>query len=277
MRVHRSIIAVLSASVLAACAGDIGGKATGGDTPPLAYVRYFNAVGDTLGTDFRAIDQVTFSTPFLAVPYRGQGLGGYMGYEAGTRRIRVFPDSRDLVTTSSWLVDTTLTLEAGRYYTIIHTGYARPGSAPKQGLWVLADTFPTVSGTIAYRVINVGPDLGNVDVYATATATEALPATPTFANRGLKSVSTYVQRAPGTLVFRVFAAGTTTPALFTTAVQAGTAGTTSADPIGGASVAGTIFTAMVYSKSVAGSVAQSFTTPGVVYWIDRQPPRTTSP
>lgn len=275
MRVQRSIIAILSVSLLAACGRDIKGKLTGGDTPPLAFVRYFNAVGDTLGTDFRAIDQVTFSTPFLAVPYRGQGLGGYMGYEAGTRRIRVFPDSRDLVTTSSWLVDTTLTLDAGRYYTIIHTGYARPGSAPKQGLWVLTDTFPTVSGTIAYRVMNVGPDLGNVDVYATATAAEALPATPTFANVGLKGVSTYVQRAPGTLVFRAFAAGTTTPALVTATAQAGTAGTTSADPVGGASVAGSVITAMVYSRSVAGSAAQNFTTPGIVYWIDRQPPRTT--
>ena len=99
---------------------DKGGHSTGALTPPLAYVRYLNAVGDTLALDFHPIDQIEFSQPFLAVPFRAMGLGGYQGYQAGSRKIRVFPNSTDLATTSAFLVDTTLNLTAGTYLSLIH-------------------------------------------------------------------------------------------------------------------------------------------------------------
>ena len=67
MRFPRVLLALLPAVALAACS-DISGKATAASNPPLAYVRYFNAVGDTLPLDFRPIDQIEYSTPFLAVP-----------------------------------------------------------------------------------------------------------------------------------------------------------------------------------------------------------------
>jgi len=279
MRFPRVLFALLPAVALAACS-DISGKATAASNPPLAYVRYFNAVGDTLPLDFRPIDQIEYSTPFLAVPYRAIGIGNYQGYQAGSRHVRVFPNSQDFATTSSILVDTTVNLTAGTYYTFLHTGYARSGASPKQGLVVRIDTLPAAGSNVAIRVLNAGPDLGNVDVYITASASDPLPASPTFANVAFKGVSAYATRSPGPIVLRVFAAGTTTTALVTATAAAGTLGTTTANPIPGSNVAGTVFTAMIYSKAVLGSPASVTagtgvnTAPSLVYWVDKLPPLT---
>lgn len=277
MRFQRLFAAAVTVVAVTACSGEKSGNPQSITNPPLAYVRYFNAMGDTLATDFRPIDQVTYSTPFLSTPYRGMGLGGYQGYSTGARQIRVFPSSTDINTTQKFFVDTSLTLTAGTYYSIIHTGYARTGSTPKQGLWVLTDAFPTQGAGVALRVINVGPTLGNVDVYLTAAAADPLPAAPAFANVAFKTATAYSALATGPITLRVFATGTTTPALATATMTAGVAGTTSVDPIGGSGIAGTIATAMIYSPSVTGSVAQAAVAPTIVYWIDKQPPRTTSP
>ena len=279
MRVHRLAIASLAIVGLTSCKGDSTGHPTGAVVPPLAYVRYFNAVSDTLPLDFRPIDQIEFSQPFLAVPFRAVGLGSYQGYQAGSRRIRVFPNSTDLATTSSILVDTSLTLNAGTYYSVMHVGYARTGQAPKQGLWVIEDPLPTPAGNIAVRVIHTGVDLGNVDVYITAGATDPLPATPTFANVSYKSSQTWVTRSAGAFTMRVFPAGTTATATITRAAPLKPATAISGNSyVGGADDPGTVFTAMLYSRAVAGSTAAVNsgtgvnTTPTVVFWIDKAPP-----
>jgi hypothetical protein len=277
MRFQRLFVAAVVVAAITACSGEKSGNPQSVTNPPLAFVRYFNAMSDTLPTDFRPIDQLTYSTPFLSTPYRAMGLGGYQGYATGARQIRVFPTSTNIAVTQQFFVDTTLTLTAGTYYSIIHTGYARTGQTPKQGLWVLTDAMPAQSTGVALRVLNTGASLGNVDVYLTAAATDPLPASPTFANVAFKTATAYSALTTGPITLRVFAAGTTTGALATATMTAGTAGTTSADPLGGSSVAGTIATAMIYSPSVVGSLAQAAAAPTIVYWIDKQPPRTTSP
>jgi hypothetical protein len=281
MRFHRILLALVTVTVATACS-DISGKATAASIPPLAFVRYFNAVADTLPFDFRAVDQVEFSPPFLAVPYRATGVGNFQGYQAGSRHIRVFPNSLDLATTSTIMFDTTATLAAGSYYTFIHTGYARAGATPAKAMTVITEAFPSPGANIALRVINVGGDLGAVDVYATAAATDPLPATPTYANVGYKGATAYITRAPGALVLRVFAAGTTATPLVTFTAPTGTVGTPTSNPIGGANVAATVLTAMVYSKATVGSPAEVKTgsaillntTPTLVVWIDQSPPNT---
>ena len=285
MRFQRQLLIALATTVVAACAKDVKGVSNIGDNPPFAYVRYFNAVSDTLATDLRSIDHLTYATPFLATPYRAAGYGGYQGYAAGSHKIRVFPNSTNIAVTSSWFVDTTLTFTANTYYTIVHVGLGRGAGTAKQGLVVRADTFPAQSTTnVSYRVWNVGNDLGAVDVYATALSTDALPASATFSNVAYNARSAYVSRAAGTLALRVFATGTTTPALITATMTPGTAGTTSVDPIGGSAVAGTIATAMIYSKTTCTTAADCATrgitlvaAPSIVWWNDMQPPRTTSP
>ena len=279
MRIHRFAIATLALVGLAACAKDKSGHSTGATVPPLAYVRYLNAVGDTLPLDFRAIDQIEFSQPFLAVPFRGIGLGNYQGYQAGSRKIRVFPNSTDLATTSSILVDTTLSLTAGTYYTVVHTGFARSGQTPKQGLSVLTDALPTPSGAVALRIINAAPTTGTVDLYITSAAADPLPAAPTFAGVSYGQVVDYANRTPGAFVVRGYAAGDRTTELFSNAAPLAPTSVISGNTyVGGADAAGTVFTAVVYDAAVLGSTARVNagtgvnTTPKVVYWIDKGPP-----
>jgi hypothetical protein len=282
MRLPRVAFTLAAAGSLAACSADPSGSPVTHLPPPLAYVRYYNAVGDTLPLDFRPIDAIEFSWPFLATPFRAQGLGGFQGYAIGSRHIRVFPNSTDLATTTSVLADTTIALTAGVYYTFMHVGYARTGAAPKQKLWIVTDTFPTVStGSIAFRVVNAGPDLGGVDVYVTTAATDPLPATPTFANVAFQSRSPYAQRPTGAFVMRVYAAGDrTTPLIAATTMSAGTAADPFFNAIGGSGQSGTVATAMLYSKATAGSTAaitsgtNANTTPKLYYWIDKEPPAT---
>jgi len=56
MRFQRLLSAVILACAVSACAKDVTGVTR--TLPPLAYVRYIDAVADTFNTDFRAVDQV---------------------------------------------------------------------------------------------------------------------------------------------------------------------------------------------------------------------------
>ena len=283
-RLFIASVALAALAALAACKGDQHPSATGINTPPLAYVRYFNAVPDTLPFDFREIDRIMYATAFLAVPFRAEGLGNYVGYQAGAQHIRIFPNSTDLATTSSVIEDTTVTLTAGTYYSFVHTGYARAGVNPKHSLMMLTDAITDPGANISYRVINVGSDIGTVDVYVTAAATDPLPASPTFAAVAFKAVTAYTTAAPGPLAIRVFATGTRTTALSTVAAPTGSVtaicGLTN---VGGASMAGSVLTAMVYGVATPLSPAEIKsgtgvnTTPKVVWWIDKASTTVTVP
>jgi len=219
--------------------------------PPLAYVRYINAVPDTLNTTVRFIDQVEYSPmTFVNVAFRALGQGNYQPTAAGSRKFRVF--TADAVNFSAAgnttvLVDTTITFEAGKYYTLLHSGFARAGASPRQRIVVLNDVFPTVTGAnIALRAIHQAFGVGAVDLHAapsaTATLSSATRLVPNFAEA---------------------------------AAPAGTAGTTSVDPIGGSTIGGSIITAIAYPASPANSAGARFAAPGIVYYLDKQPPRTT--
>jgi hypothetical protein len=246
--------------------------------PPLAYVRYINAVPDTLNTTVRFIDQVEYSPiSFANVAFRGLAQGGYQPTAAGARKFRVFTSDAVNFSTAgntTVLVDTTITFEAGKYYTLLHLGYARAGATPKQRIVNIADALPATPAGIAFRAIHAGLDVGNVDIYATATTTEAITGAPLFANVSLNTVSAYLPRATGAFAARVTAAGSTT-AVISAAAPAGTAGSSSVDPLGGATIAGSIITAIAFPATPANSAGARFTTPGVVYFVDKQPPRTT--
>jgi len=296
MRVQRLILAViLLACSVTACAVDVTGTAH--PPPPLAYVRYVNAVMDTFDLDFRAIDQVSYSQPFLNVPFRGLGGGNYQGYQAGARHIRVFDDPNPsdptvqvpTSTVSTFLVDTTYTFTAGTYYTILHVGDSRAGSAFPQKLWIIADALPAqTAGNVAFRIINAAPLLGTVDVYARADTTTALSGSPTASALAYQAPPTaYISQATGPIAFRLTLQGTTTRIGAATVVQIGTAGTTAADPIYGSAVAGSVFTAFIFDGVAANAIQFVPDKPGppvvpgnsqplVVVWPDLQPPRTTT-
>ncbi len=277
MRLSRFAILGLAVTAMIGCSEPSDGPTTP-NVPPLAFVRYINAVPDTLGTTLRFIDQLEYSPMSWAnVPFRGLGTGNYQPTEAGARKFRVFTaDVTNYSTAGNTqiLVDTTLTFEAGKYYTLLHLGYARTGSSPKQRIVSINDVFPAQAAGIAFRAIHAGLDVGNVDIYATPTTTDAITGAPLLANVSLNTVSAYLARSTGAFAARVTPAGSTT-AVVSTAAPAGAAGSTSVDPLGGATIAGSIITAIAFPATPTNSAGTRFTTPGVVYYIDKQPPRTT--
>ncbi len=251
---------------------------TSPNIPPLAYVRYINAVPDTLNTTVRFIDQVQYSPmTWVNVAFRGLGGGNYQPTASGARKLRVFTaDAVNFTTAGNTqiLVDTTLTFETGKYYTVLHMGYARAGSSPKQRLVSITDALPTPGANVALRTINAALGLGAVDVYKGATATSPIAGAPLFPALATEAVSAYQTFTPGAFAAQVASVGSTT-ALAAAAAPAGTAGTTAADPIGGATVAGSVITAIAFPASPANSAGTRFTAAGVVYFIDKHPPRTT--
>lgn len=279
MRHFRLGLIAVAALATAACQTDDGAlKPT--QLPPLAFVRYINAMPDTLATSVRFIDQVEFSPQtWVAVPFRGLGGGNYQGTQAGNRQFRVFSyqivggNLAPAAGNTAVLGDATFNFEAGKYYTVLHAGFAR-GGAPARQLRIIEDAVPTPGAQIAVRAIHAGAGIGNVDIYLTETASSAITGAPAIAGLAFGAASNYATRAAGPFAVRVTAAGSTTP-LISSAAPAGVAGTTLADPIGGASQAGSVLTAIAFPASVAGSPAAASANPSVLFFVDRHPPRTT--
>lgn len=273
MRIAR--LGMLGALVFAAaaCQNDDGG-ATTPNIPPLAFVRYINAVPDTMNTTVRWIDQVEFTpTTFVNVPFRGMGQGGYQGLEAGSRRFRVFTYDPNFYTTAQ-LADTTFTFVAGEYYTLLHAGYARAAQVPAQRVYIFQDTRPAPGTQVHVRAYNANPLLTSVDMYLTADATTAPAGAPAFPAVGFGTSTAY-----SSLATSAFGAGRYTVAGDLTVVgsgaaPAGVAGTVAApDPIGGTTIAGSMLTGVAFPASVGGSMAAASASPTVVWFQDNRPPR----
>ena len=269
MNRHR-ILLLAVAAIAIGCKEDDGPFLA--PTPPIAYVRYVHAVPDTGATDWRPIDALENSPPAIGISYRQ--FTPYQAMGAGNRHIRVFPTSTDINITSKFLIDTTITFTPNTYYTLIHTGYARPGETPADGILVIQDAIPATNTTqVAVRLVHQGVGVGAVD----AVGVDAGGATSTIASgTAYNAVSTYAMRGTGAFSVRVTASGTTTPVLATAAAPAGAA----ADPannltaVGGATIAGSALSAIVFGPSVAGSRAPqggAFASAAVVYLVDRHP------
>jgi len=208
MRFQRLLFAAVVACGVSACAKDV--VAVTHAPPPLAFVRYINAVPDTFNMDFRAVDQVTYSQPFLNTAFRGLGVGNYQGYQAGSRHVRIFLDPNPSGPTvavnpaivSTVMVDTTFTFTAGTYYTLVHIGHARAPSTDK--LLIITDALPAQSTTnVGYRVINAASVQGAVDVFVVADSTTALAGAPTLAAVAPLVPSAYQSRATGAFYIRI--------------------------------------------------------------------------
>ncbi len=203
MRLLRFAPIALAGAVMLGCKQDITGTTT--DIPALAYVRYVHAMPDTGEVDVHLVDAVenlNFGDPST----------GYTPYRTVTQYT-------DINVVSQVILDTTLTLAAGTYYTILHTGFARNGASPHQQWVVLTDAPPAVSTSqVAIRAIVAAP-FGPVDVYKTAdTTTAATLGSPAFVNVAYGTPTAFANFAPGAAAFRAFNTGTTTPIL--TKVQA---------------------------------------------------------
>lgn len=273
MRLSRFALLGIGLAAMAACSSDTGSTTT--PIGPLTYVRYVQAMPDTGEVDVHVVDKVenlNFADPGTGyTPY--QWVSPYQGIAAGSRHFRVFSDMRsnDINVVSQVILDTTITLAANTYYTILHTGYARAGSTPKQHFVVLQDAVPTPSSAqVAIRAVVAAPGIGPVDVYTPSDTGAATPSSAAISSVTYGTPSTWVNFATGKFALRVFASGTTTPMLTQALAPAGAPQQTYLDPVAGTTQGGTALSAFVFPAGIgtqAGKAAK------VVYSVDRRPPR----
>lgn len=239
--------------------------------PPLAFIRYVHAVPDFGATDFKFIDAVEYSPSYANSLYRSVGV--YQGVRAGSRSWKVFRNSAVISETQQVLAEGTTDFVAGTYYTILHSGFAVPANGtPAQAVTLITDTRPDfLAATVHWRSINAIVGLTNQDVFVGAPA-----GTPAASNVAPRAASAYTARA--NVTFTIHTAATATLVSLANATPfAGVAGTTVVDPVGGFGIAGTLFTAFHFPRSVLASPAPqtaAFLAPAILMIVDRQPPRT---
>lgn len=277
------------------CDNDAG-TGTPTELPPLAYYRYVNAVPDTNALDVRFTDTIEFSQPHIGVRFRQ--FTPYQGTLPGARPMKVFlnpfafPQDNSIAIASTVVEEATVTLEAGRYYTILHVGGAR---GDNDQLLVIQDDFPTLAaGQIGLRAIHaVSSTLaGNVNVLInqeTAASAFATPATATVANVAPFTASNYAAVAarpttPTTSSYQfgvVLASDGTTQvasALIGGVLRDGLIGQPATIPaVAAVKNAGSVLSAVVMPPSVAPPAGvpatdrPQFAAPGIVVMPDRNP------
>lgn len=278
MRILRFSVACALGSGVLACSEDASFTVP---LPPLAGIHWVNAVPDTGQLDFRVVDIVSNAGLYDA-NFRGSNMF-YQAIEAGSRQLRIFNSSTNPTVAQTIVGEASLALSASTNYTFIHRGFARTGQTPARETVLLADAPPTpAAGQVSVRAIHAGAGMGAVDVFFVKRAVnpataDSLPDARPVANLTYGNASVYVSVTAdaGTEVLRtVFTTAGTKTVLATVNAPAGVAGTTTTNPIAGATQAGSVMTAVLVPPSVAGSQATSFTTPGAVYLVDRRPPNT---
>ena len=284
-RISQLSVLCLAAGALSACSQD---QVVQTEAIPTAGVRFINAVPDTggsAGLDFRFVDLVENNAQFK-VAFRNNIVttGGvpastqieYKNTRAGQRHFRIFLSDPDQAVAQVVLKDTTVTIEAGKLYTVMLWGNAR-GGAPAMRLSFITDNPPDPGSQVALRVINATGSPIDARQYL---STGSVPAAATWANIAPLSASSFVNVAPSQYRFNVQPAGGGT-ALFSDALALpGATASVDVEALPGTTIAGSAVTAIVWPRSVAGSKAPqaaAFNTPAVSFVWDRRPPRACSP
>ncbi|MGH9260133.1 MAG: DUF4397 domain-containing protein, partial [Acidimicrobiales bacterium] len=244
------LFALCLAVVAVGACGDDEGL---GAPPPVAGMRFVNAVGDTGSMDIRVVDIVGSAPQFLSNTFRS--FTPYQPVTAGTRRLKVFmtPSITDTLVGAPLMWDTTFTFVAGTNYTIFMTGFARAAGGVPLQMVVLPDPAPDPGGQISLRVINAGTNLGAVDAF-TRTGVELPPGGGLVSNLAFAAVGGYSTMDTASLSIAI-----TPTAAATRLTQAGgpfgVTGTPADNPIAGLRVPGSVLTAIVLPPSVVGSGA----------------------
>jgi hypothetical protein len=276
MNVHKYLLLGAAAIALGACSDDDGATGTRG---PLAYVRVVHAVPDTMAVNAIFVDDPFENLPsWYSLAFRGSS-GLYQGVVAGERAIRLFPDSPIPEYAMQRLIDTTVTLAAGQYYTLVYSGNAR-GNADY--LAVIEDEIPAPgAGNIAIRALNADPAMAGVDVYVADSSKAPLTAPDeTFLGVGFREASDYAvlpaltATGPQLYEYAVTAEGSGTAIATATPDRKGLAATsTGVSAQAGVQIGGSVLTAVYFPGAVAGSRAatSSNLTPTVIYLLDNVP------
>lgn len=256
---------------------------------PTAGVRFINAVPDSAGSfglDFRFVDlpesNSHFRIAFRNGPTTSAGVTASTGVQyknarAGSRRFVIFLDDTLQAIASTKIKDSTLTLEAGKNYTVILWGAGRTGSMK---LRVIEEAIADPGTKVALRVINATEAAIDASQYV---STGTAPATPTWANVPALSASSFVTVDPAQYRYKVHAAGGATDLFPDMLALIGAAATSSAgagakldiSSVPGTTVAGSAVTLIVFPRSTAGSKAPqtaAFQIPAGSFVWDRRPP-----
>lgn len=276
----------LAAAASSACNPD---QVVETENVPTAGVRFINAVPDTAGSgglDFRFVDIAENSSHFR-VPFRNNVVttGGvpastmiqYKNTRAGSRHLRIFLSDTSPAVAQTVLKDTTVTIEAGKRYSAILWGNARPGSSPAMRFTFIEDAPADPGANIALRVINTTGSPVDVRQYI---SDGSAPAAATWANVGALSVSSYITTAPGQIRFNVQPAGGGTSLFSDPLALRGAAATVDIEALPGTTIPSSAVTAIIWPRSVAGSKtpqSAAFGVPAVSFAWDRRPNRTCSP
>jgi len=267
---HMGLLCAFAGGV-AAC--DQGTEGTPFEPEPLAAIRFVNAVPDTMGMDYRFVDFVTNAGMFGATFRTRQEQ--YRPFGVGNHTIKVFLSSTDPAIASQVVTEVTQDFADGGRYTFVHSGFMRSGSSPVAAATILEDSPPTPgAGKVGLRVLNLGAGIGNLDIFVgtTATAGQTPSAAATWTGVAYGAATPYVELDTAGLRVAATAAGTTTPLVVAnTAAPTGSPASGGADAIAGVRMAGSVLTMVVLPRSVAGSMAASFTTPAFGFLNDRRP------
>lgn len=267
-RIYQLTVGLAATGLLAACEVD---PVVPTENIPTAGVRFLHVVPDTGNMDFRFVDLVESSAHYN-MPFRASANFYYKNARAGQRHLRVFMTGTTAEVASTVVKDTVVTLEAGKRYTFLMWGYARPGSTPPMRLTMIEDDPADPGASVATRVIHAAATHGALDVREYPNG-GTVPGAATWSNVAPLSVSTYATSAPGSKRINVQPGGGGAT-LFADALElAGAAATLDIDAAPGTTVAGSAVSNIIVPRSVAGSSAANFTTPGMISVWDRRPPR----
>jgi hypothetical protein len=278
--------------VASACSPD---QVVNTESSPVAGVRFINAVPDTgaaFGLDFRFVDivensaayRITFrNTPSVSGSVTAAAQIQYKPAKTGSRHFKIFLSDSLTTAATITLKDSTVNLEQGHNYTFLLWGNARSSGSDKMRLTVIDETVADPGQQVALRVINATSAAIDARQYV---ATGTVPASADWGNLGAYSMTSYKLVAPAPIKFNIQPAGGGT-ALFAdpqaiageavgvtagSATGAGCVVGTDCTIIPGTTVPGSAVSLVVFPRSVAGSKATSFTTPGAVSMWDRRPP-----
>ena len=260
MRLSRFVMLCLGTAALSACGKD---QVTTPSLPPLATVRFINAVNDTGGVDIRAMDQVSFSPVANNLQYRKAT--EYFPTEAGVRHFRVFPTSTDINVTSQVLADVEVTLPEGTRATLLLTGSAKAGTLL---LWVIPDgTDPPPAGDIGIRLVNTANQV--VNGYITPRAGSGLLSSPTWGSVSHLAPTNYVFVPADSVAVQVTAAGSSIVAASNSGPD-GPATLAGELPAAGMNSPGTLFSAYYFAAGAAGTSLEAVSA-SVLWFVDRNP------
>ena len=207
MRKLQTLLSTLAVVGLAACGTK---EAPSGLEPtgPTGRVRFVNLINDATRVP---VNPILEGLPWGAGLAYGQATPAVQPAPATATYSPIYVGARTLILkktadTSVTVATIPLTITENQDMTVYATAGAA-GAAPTITTTTDDNTAPA-TGQVRFRVANMSPAAGAVDVFVTAAGADLSTATPAFANVAVRTASAYVALPTGSYQIRVVPAGT---------------------------------------------------------------------